>query len=137
MLKSADRLGRASPRNERKGKGFHQPDRPHRHWNIDFSHLNIGGTFYHLCSILDGSSRLVVPWEIRETMREKDGEIVVQRALEKYPGERPRIISDDGPPFFAKDFKQFLRLWGMTHGTTSPYYPQGNGKKERWFGSLK
>jgi putative transposase len=25
----------------------------------------------------------------------------------------------------------------MTHVTTSPYYPQSNGKKERWFGTLK
>jgi len=35
VLKSADRLGRPSPSNERRGKGFHQPSRPHRHWQID------------------------------------------------------------------------------------------------------
>jgi transposase InsO family protein len=137
VLKAANRLGRPSPSNERKGKGFHQPDRPHRHWHIDFSHLNICGTFYHLCSVLDGYSRLVVHGEIRETMFESDAEIVVQRAREKFPGENPRIISDNGPQFVAKDFKQFLRLCGMTHVTTSPYYPQSNGKKERWFGTLK
>jgi putative transposase len=137
VLKSADRLGRPSPSNERKGKGFHQPSRPHRHWHIDFSHLNICGTFYHICSILDGYSRYVVHWEIRETMFESDAEIVVQRAREKFPGENPRIISDNGPQFIAKDFKQFIRVCGMTHVTTSPYYPQSNGKKERWFGTLK
>jgi transposase InsO family protein len=128
---------RPSPSNERKGKGVHQPSRPHRHGHIDFSHLNIGGTFYHLCSILDGYSRYVVHWEIRETMLESDAEIVVERAREKSPGENPRIISDNGPQFIAKDFKQFIRLCGMTHVTTSPYYPQSNGKKERWFGTLK
>jgi putative transposase len=137
VLKSADRLRRPSPTNERKGKGFHQPSRPHRHWHIDFSHVNVCGTFYHLCSILDGYSRYVVHWEIRETMFEADAEIVVQRAREKFPGENPRIISDNGPQFIAKDFKQFIRLCGMTHVTTSPYYPQSNGKKERWFGTLK
>jgi transposase InsO family protein len=137
VLKSADRLRRPSPSNERKGKGFHQPSRPHRHWHIDFSHLNICGTFYHLCSVLDGYSRYVVHWEIRETMTEEDAEIVVQRAREKFPGENPRIISDNGPQFIAKDFKQFVRICGMTHVTTSPYYPQSNGKKERWFGTLK
>jgi transposase InsO family protein len=26
---------------------------------------------------------------------------------------------------------------GMTHVRTSPYYPQSNGKLERWHGSLK
>jgi len=137
VLRSADRLRRPSPANERKGKGFHQPSRAHRHWHIDFSHLNICGTFYHLCSILDGYSRYVVHWEIRETMLEGDAEIVVQRAREKFPGEHPRIISDNGPQFIAKDFKQFIRICGMTHVRTSPYYPQSNGKKERWFGTLK
>jgi putative transposase len=137
VLKSADRLRRPSPANQRKGKGFHQPCRPHRHWHIDFSHLNICGTFYHLCSVLDGYSRYVVHWEIRETMTEDDAEIVVQRAREKFPEENPRIISDNGPQFIAKDFKQFVRICGMTHVTTSPYYPQSNGKKERWFGTLK
>ena len=137
VLKAAHRLQRPSPANDRKGKGFHQPDRAHRHWHIDFSHLNVCGTFYHICSIIDGYSRYVVHWEIRETMFETDAEIVVQRAREKFPGEKPRIISDNGPQFVAKDFKQFVRLCGMTHVTTSPYYPQSNGKKERWFGTLK
>jgi len=40
----------------------------------------------------------------------------------------PRIISDNGPQFIARDFKQFIRLCGMTHVRTSPYYPQSNGK---------
>ena len=70
-------------------------------------------------------------------MTEKDVEIIVERARERFPGERPRIISDNGPQFIAKDFKQFIRIAGMTHVRTSPYYPQSNGKKERWFGTLK
>ena len=50
---------------------------------------------------------------------------------------RPRIISDNGPQFNAKDFKEFIRVSGMTHVRTSPYYPQSNGKIERWHKSLK
>jgi putative transposase len=42
-----------------------------------------------------------------------------------------------GPQFIAKDFKEFIRLSGMTHVRTSPYYPQSNGKIERWHKSLK
>jgi transposase InsO family protein len=48
-----------------------------------------------------------------------------------------RIISDNGPQFIAKDFKEFIRISGMTHVRTSPYYPQSNGKLERWHKSLK
>ena len=66
-----------------------------------------------------------------------DVETIVQRALEKHPGKTPRILSDNGPRFIAKDFKSFIRLHGLTHVRTSPDSPQSNGKFERWHGSLK
>jgi hypothetical protein len=62
---------------------------------------------------------------------------IIQRAREKFPGEHPRIITDNGPQFIAKDFKEFIRITGMTHVKTSPYYPQSNGKIERYFKTLK
>ena len=70
-------------------------------------------------------------------MKTRDVEIILQRARERSPDARPRIISDNGPQFIAKDFKVFIRLGGMTHVRTSPYYPQSNGKIERWHKSLK
>jgi len=120
-----------------KGDGFKGPCRGHEHWHIDISYLNIKGTFYYLCSILDGYSRYIVHWEIRETMTEADVEIILQRAKEKFPNERPRVISDNGPQFIAKEFKEFIRISGMDHVRISPYYPQSNGKIERWHQSLK
>ena len=114
----------------KKGTGFVQPLRPHEHWHIDVSYLNIGGTFYYLCAILDGYSRLITHWEIRETMKETEIEIILERAKEKHPDVKPRIISDNGPQFIAKDFKEYIRISGMTHVKTSPFYPQSNGKIE-------
>jgi putative transposase len=137
VLKNAGRLDRHRWAPSQKGTGFVQPDGPHRHWHVDISYLNLAGTFYFLITVLDGYSRYIVHWEIRETMKEFDTEIVVQRALEKYPGEKPRIITDNGPQFIARDFKEFIRLMGLTHVRTSPYYPQSNGKLERWHGSVK
>jgi transposase InsO family protein len=136
-LKKAGRLDHRQFSPSKKGTGFVQPLTAHQHWHVDISYLNVAGTFYFLISLLDGFSRYIVHWEIREKMEESDVETVVQRALEKYPGEKPRIISDNGPQFIAKDFKQFVRLMGLTHVRTSPYYPQSNGKLERWHGSLK
>jgi putative transposase len=104
---------------------------------VDISYLNIRGTFYYFCGVLDGFSRYIVHWEIRESMKEADVEIVIQRAVEKFPGETPRIISDNGPQFIAREFKEFVRLSGMTHVRTSPYYPESNGKMERFHQSLK
>jgi putative transposase len=137
VLKAAGRLDRKWQKASKRGTGFVQPVGPHEHWHVDVSYLNLGGTFYYLCSLLDGFSRTIVHWEIRESMTECDVETILQRGLEKFPDARPRIISDNGPQFIAKDFKEFIRLTGITHVRTSPYYPQSNGKLERWHGSLK
>src|SRR5580704_5493774 len=70
-------------------------------------------------------------------MRETDVEVILQRAKEKYLEAKPRIVSDNGPQFIAPDFKEFIRISGMTHVRTSRNYPQSNGKIERWHKSLK
>ncbi len=137
VLSQAGLLQKWNSKKSLKGTGFVQPLKPHEHWHVDVSYLNICGTFYYLCSLLDGCSRYIVHWEIREQMTETDVEIIIQRAKEKFPDARPRIISDNGPQFIAKDFKEFIRISGMTHVKTSPYYPQSNGKLERFHGTIK
>ena len=137
VLKQAGLLAGSSPKPTKKGTGFVQPCTPHEHWHIDVSYLNIAGTFYFLGSILDGASRFIIHFEIREKMEETDVQIILQRAREAHPQATPRIISDNGPQFIAKEFKEFIRIAGMTHVKTSPYYPQSNGKIERWHKTLK
>ncbi len=104
VLRDAGLLRKWNRKVSRKGTGFVQPLQPHEHWHVDVSYINIGGTFYYLCSLLDGYSRHIVHWEIRESMTEAEIEIIIQRARESFPGARPRIISDNGPQFIAKDF---------------------------------
>jgi len=137
VLGQAGLLAKWNGTPSKKGTGFAQPPAAHEHWHIDVSYINISGTFYYLCSVLDGYSRFLVHWELRASMTEAEIEIVLQRAREKYPDARPRIISDNGPQFVARDFKEFIRIAGMTHVRTSPYYPQSNGKLESWHKSLK
>ncbi len=137
VLSAAGFLKRWNNKPNKKGNGFVQPLKPHEHWHIDVSYVNICGTFYYLCSILDGCSRYIVHWELRESMTEDDVEIIIQRARERFPDVSPRIISDNGPQFIARDFKEFIRIAGMTHIRTSPYYPQSNGKIERWHKTIK
>jgi len=137
VLKAAGRIGQSANKPSKKGTGFHQPEKPHEHWHLDISYVNIHGTFYYLTTVLDGYSRYIVHWEIRRSMTEQDELVVLQRAKEKYPNETPRIITDNGSQFLAKDFKEFIRICGMTHVRTSPYYPQSNGKLERFHGSIK
>jgi len=137
ILSAEGVLDRWNRTRSKKGTGFVQPDAPHRHWHVDIAYVNVAGTFYYLCSVLDGYSRAVVHWEIRESMKEPDVELVLQRAREKHPTANPRVITDNGPQFIAKDFKAYIRLVGMTHVRTAPYYPQSNGKIERWHKTLK
>lgn len=137
VLKQAGCIGAATLKPSLKGTGFVQPQHPHAHWHIDVSYLNMNGTFYYMCFILDGYSRSIVHWDIRESMKESDIECIIERASELYPGHQTRIISDNGPQFIARDFKSYIRLKGMDHVRTSPYYPQSNGKIERLHQSVK
>lgn len=87
--------------------------------------------------MLDGYSRYIVAWDLRERMTEADVELVIQKGKEAFPEATPRVISDNGSQFIAKEFKVFMTLLGMTHTTTSPYYPQSNGKLERCNKTIK
>jgi len=137
VLQNEGLLEKSNTKPSLKGTGFIQPLKPHDHWHTDISYVNITGTFYYLCSVLDGCSRAILSWDIKPSMTESDVEIVIQKAREAYPDQSPRIISDNGPQFIAKDFKEFIRFSGMSHVRTSPYYPQSNGKIERWHKTLK
>lgn len=137
VLHGAGLLDRWNRTVSRKGTGFVQPEQPHDHWHVDIAYINVSGSFYYLCSLLDGASRFIVHWEIRQSMTERDVEIIVQRAREQFPDAKPRIISDNGPQFIALDFKKYIRHVGLTHVRISPGYPQSNGKIERWHKTLK
>jgi putative transposase len=121
----------------KKGTGFDQPLAAHQHWHIDVSYI------IHQRDVLLPVQRSGRLQPIRRQLgsagvddrnRHRDH---LERAKEQHPEARPRIISDNGPQFIAKDFKEFIRISGMTHVRTSPFYPQSNGKIERWHKSLK
>jgi len=53
---------------------------------VNYYHDNPLEGYRRLCyMILDGFSRYIVHWEIREAMKESDVEIILQRAREKFP----------------------------------------------------
>jgi putative transposase len=137
VLKNAGRLDRRGVPPSKKVTCFIQPTKIHQELHIDVSYINTSGTFYFLISLFDGVSRYIVHSELSETMKELDIELVIAKEIEKHPAVKHRIISDNGPRFIANDFKAFAREYGLIHVRTSPYYPQSNGKLERWNGSLE
>ena len=137
VLKKAGLLNKWSNSKTKKKQGFIQPLKPHEHWHIDITYVNILGSIFFLITVLDGASRYVVDYDLRANMTEYDVEVVLQKAKEKYPEAKPRVISDNGPQFISKDFKEFIRLSGFTHVRTAPYHPQSNGKIERFHKTIK
>ena len=120
-----------------KGRGFEQPSGPHMHWHVDIKYVNYKGTFLFLISVIDGYSRYIVHHELRQNMQEFDVELTIQKALEKFPGNNPRIISDNGSQFISKDFAMYLKFAGLQHIKTSIAYPQSNGKIERYHRTIQ
>lgn len=120
----------------KKGNGFQQPTHRHEHWHIDIKYINFRGSFLFLISVLDGYSRYIVHHEVRTHMAEYDVQLTLLRAKEKFPDAAPRIISDNGGQFIARDFNQFIHFLELDHIRTSVAYPQSNGKIEVFHKSI-
>jgi putative transposase len=69
MARKVGLLSRWKSKPSRKGTGFEQPLQAHQHWHIDISYINLSGTFYSLCNILDGFSRFLVHWVAKRKLQ--------------------------------------------------------------------
>ena len=86
---------------------------------------------------LDGKDYLVVVdyysqfIELR-TMSTTTSKAVIFQLKEIFSrqGTPCELVTDNGPQFASFEFKQFAKDWDFVHTTTSPYYPQSNGRAE-------
>ena len=113
-------------------------------WQTDFTYLKvIGWGWFYLSTVLDDFSRYIIAWKLCTSMAALDVTETLERALQasgldaaqvKY---RPRLLSDNGPSYIAKDLADLLDERDMTHTRGKPYHPMTQGKIERWHLSLK
>ena len=50
---------------------------------------------------------------------------------------RTRLLSDNGPGYVFRSFRDYLRLVGIRRILASPFHPQTNGKLEKYHRTIK
>ncbi|XP_060810048.1 uncharacterized protein K02A2.6-like [Amyelois transitella] len=63
--------------------------------------------------------------------------ITVLRSIFARFGIPSQLVSDNGPPFFSTEFKQYCDTNKIRHSTSAPYRPQGNGEAENAVKTVK
>lgn len=71
VLKAAGLLGKGiKVKKMRKGRGYIQPEGPHKEWHIDISYIKIGKIWLFLIAVIDGYSRYIVSWDLRASVKD-------------------------------------------------------------------
>lgn len=135
ILNDADLLARWK-RHRSSGQAPQQPTRPHERWHTDLMNLRIADTWYFLVTVLDAYSRYVVHWELLTTMAASDVRLVIQQALELTKAT-PRLVTDNGSQFTAREFKDLIRRFALEHIRIRTYHPESNGLVERFHRSTR
>ncbi|PFX12858.1 Retrovirus-related Pol polyprotein, partial [Stylophora pistillata] len=71
-------------------------------------------------------------FEIDELRKSKTGATVIGKLKKRFAthGIPDTFHSDNGPPFSSNEFSAFAAMYEFEHVTSSPEYPQSNGKVE-------
>ena len=51
--------------------------------------------------------------------------------------DRTRLLSDNGPGYVSRAFRDYLGMVGIKHILATPFHPQTNGKLERYHQTIK
>ena len=116
----------------------------HELWQTDFTYMKVmGWGWYYLSTILDDFSRYIVAWKLTQSMSADDVKDTLDLAIEKSGVDkikvrhRPRLLSDNGACYVAKDLQQYLADRDMKHTRGKPYHPMTQGKIERYHRTMK
>src|SRR6201991_5134470 len=117
---------------------------PNQLWQTDFTYLKvIGWGWYYLSTVLDDFSRYIIAWKLCTTMKAEDVTETLNLALvasgcnSARVMQRPRLLSDNGPCYVARELAEWLQDRDIDHIHGAPCHPQTQGKIERWHQTLK
>ena len=110
-------------------------------WATDASYFRVvGWGYYYMVTVMDDYSRSILAWKLQLDMT---SDSLIQLAIyatgmtEVPLEDRTRPLSDDGPGYVSRAFRDHLGLVGIRHILAAPYHPQTNGKPERYHQSIK
>jgi transposase InsO family protein len=113
-------------------------------WQTDFTYLPVvGWGWYYLSTVLDDYSRRILAWKLGATMRVEDVTETLDLARAATGVDRvrvehkPRLLSDNGSCYLAKDLADYLEKHEIDHTRGRPYHPMTQGKIERYHRSMK
>ncbi len=120
----------------------YEADKPNDQWHIDWSIDPVSGK--KLLAIIDDRSRFIVYAGLFDEATAENSAFGLEQAIITY-GAPKELVSDNGSHFkhspdqkiAVKPLRLVEEKYGVKHIFIRPYYPQSNGKIERWFGSYK
>ena len=103
----------------------------------------VGWDYYYLVILMDGYSRFTLAYRLQRDMTSDSFIEVVQDAVDRTGmdqvpiTDRTRLLSDNGPGYISRAFRDYLGMVGIKHILAAPFHPQTNGKLERYHQTLR
>ena len=103
----------------------------------------VGWGYYYLVTVMDDYSRFILAHKLQGDMTTNSLTEVIQDAVDRTKmtevsvTDRTKLLSDNGPGYVSRAFRDYLKLVEIKHILAASYHPQTNGKLERYHQTLK
>ena len=103
-------------------------------WATDASYFRVvGWGYYYMVTVMDDHSRFILAHRLQRDMTSDSLIEVVQEAVDRkgmdqVPIEdRTRLLSDNGPGYVSRAFRDYLAMVGVKHILATPFHPRPMG----------